>query len=95
MTKKPVYNERKRLALLNAEPDPEEKPNLRLFFQLSPQIEPMARAMRCSKPTIYNIVGERKYNPKPETIAKFNAYLKEMLNNRVKWGAKAEARSLQ
>lgn len=92
-SKKPkLRNEKERLTMLNAKPAANEEPNLRLFYQLSPQVEPMARAMKVSKPTIYNIVGERKYNPKAETVTRFNAYLKELLSNRLKWADKNTAK---
>lgn len=60
-----------------------EKPNLRLFAQLAPGVSQMAREIGVTRMTIYNILNQTK-NTRPETIAAFNTYLKELFEQRLR-----------
>lgn len=63
---------------------PMEKINLRLFTQLSPNITVMARAMGISRSGL-NLILKGKYKTvRPRNVEKFNKYLKELFDQRLK-----------
>lgn len=63
-----------------------QKPNLTLYFQLSPNITQLAESAKISRPSVYSVIYGR--NCHERVIRNFNEALAELLKERMSMAKK-------